>query len=271
LSQDLCLDAGATPGPGTLLYFRSCAEAGTPRQLWVYRSDLTLFYGGEPALNLCIQGSSVQQPQLQRCTGTGNGSTYPYSVGQQEQLWSYNDNGRFASAATDGNVTNSCIQPTTSAEGAQLTFFGCTYIAPPAGDFQAFNPDPSVGAGKAGGNVSGVVGPPTDQYVNFEQFGRCLDVTAANVAETYLIAYPCKQAPLSSKVKWNQKWTWAPSSGEIGTMRTDAWSTATPSVSIGPYCLEAPDSGEFIVVKPCLTPIRCSSSGLPRGSSPARR
>lgn len=257
--RDLCLDAGATPGLGTLLYFRTCADAGTPRQLWVYRSDLTLFYGGNPALNLCIQGSASQAPQLQRCTGTGNGSTYAYAAGQQVQLWSFNDNGHFASAADNGNVTNSCIQPATSATGAQLTFYACTGSTD---DFRAFDPDPSVGAGKAGGNTSGLVGAPTNQYVNFEQFGRCLDVTAQNVNMDHLIAYPCKQAPLSSLLTWNQVWNWTPVSGNVGTMRTNA-----PS---GAHCLEAPAAGQFVVVKPCLTPApdrqQWTATGLVPGS-----
>jgi hypothetical protein len=242
--RDHCLDAGDSPGLGTLLHFATCAEVGTPRQLWVYRSDLTLFFGGAPALNLCIQGSATQVPQLQRCTGTGNGSTYPYAPGQQVQLWSFNNDGHFASASDDGNVTGSCVQPETDAAAAQLTFYACTGGTT---SFQAFDPDPSVGAGKAGGNTSGVVGEPTNQYVNFEQFGRCLDVTAQMVGSTHLIAYPCKQAPLSSLLTWNQVWTWTSVSGNVGTMRTDA-----PS---GAHCLDAPASGEFIVVKPCTTPV----------------
>jgi hypothetical protein len=40
--------------------------------------------------------------------------------------------------------------------------------------------------------------------VNYQQFGRCLDVTGQNVSATHLIAYPCKQNPLATAVAWNE-------------------------------------------------------------------
>lgn len=247
--QNLCVDAGGTPAVGSTLFFRTCLPAGSARQLWQYRQDLTLFYGGNPALNLCIQGSSGTAATLQRCTGTGDGATYKagserYEPGQQVQLWSFNDNGHFATAKDNGDVTSTCLQPAAAGAGAQLTVYGCTGDTT---EFHAFNPDPAVGAGKAGGNTTGMPGSPTNQYVNFAQFGRCLDVTSQQVNADHLIAYPCKQAPDSTRLTWNQVWTWtgSPAGGGIGTLRT-----TIPSGAM--YCLSAPDTGNRITTKLCV-------------------
>src|SRR5207253_1331455 len=59
--------------------------------------------------------------------------------------------------------------------------------------------DAGVGAGAAG--------PSTGQIVNFNQFGRCIDVTDQNVSSTFLIVWPCKQAPNVASLTWNQRWT----------------------------------------------------------------
>ena len=59
-------------------------------------------------------------------------------------------------------------------------------------------PDAAVGAGAAGAS--------SGQLVNFNQFGRCLDVTNQDVTSAYLIAWPCKQAPDPTNVAWNQRW-----------------------------------------------------------------
>lgn len=243
---DLCLDAGSSPTLGTKLYFTTCQPKGTPSQQWQYRADLTLFYGGNPALNLCIQGAAgSEEPNLRRCTGSGDDSTYDtglphYRPGQQVQEFSFNDSGHFATAADNGDVTGTCLQPASTAVGAQAVLTGCSGGTT---DWQAFDPDPEVGAGKAGGNTSGIPGSPTNQYVNFEEFGRCLDVTAQNVNASFLIAYPCKQAPDSTLLRWNQVWSWNSAGSGTGTV-----STASPS---GQYCLTAPGSGSFVTIRPC--------------------
>ena len=163
------------------------------------------------------------------------------------QEWRVHDNGHSASGASTGDVSGSCIQPARSAVGAQLTFFNCQGSTDA---LEAFDPDPSVGAGKAGGNTTGIVGAPTNQYVNFEQFGRCLDVTAQDVTQSFLIAYPCKQAPDSTKLTWNQVWTFTPISGSVGRMSTRNGNGSHGTQNID-YCLEAPASGQFITTQPC--------------------
>ena len=76
---------------------------------------------------------------------------------------------------------------------------------------QTFQPDAATGAGAAGIGVT-VPGKPVGQLVNFEQFGRCVDVTEKNAAYAYLIAWPCKQAPDKANLDWNQTWELPPAS-----------------------------------------------------------
>lgn len=247
----LCLDAGSSPPTaGTTLTMQSCLALGTPQQTWQYRNDLSIMYGGDTSLNLCVQASAASPtPQLQTCTGTGTGDTYPYAPGQQVQEWGFNDNGHFSAALGDGTVTNGtggkCLQPsgandsTPAAAGAPLVYVSCDSGT---SGYTAWDPDPELGAGKAGGNVTGLPGAPTNQYVNYAEFGRCLDVTGQNVSADHLIAYPCKQAPDSGKLTWNQVWTWTSASGIYGTLSTNNGSA---------YCLEAPATGNLITTKPC--------------------
>jgi Tfp pilus assembly protein PilX len=249
-----CLDAGSNPQVGTTLTLQPCQALGTPQQTWQYRTDLSIFYGGNTTLNLCIQApASGNLPSLRTCTGSGTGTTYPYATGQQVQEFGFNDNGHFAAALNDGTVTNgtggNCLQPqgatsnVAAPSGAALIYTSCdaTTTGP-----AAFDPDPQVGAGKAGGNTTGRPGAPTSQYVNYQQFGRCLDITGQNVNADHLIAYPCKQAPNSSTLTFNQVWAFtAVGSAGYGTMSVTLSGTR--------YCLKAPSSGNLIVTPQCAT------------------
>lgn len=248
----LCVDAGTAPGPGTTLQMLPCQALGSPRQSWSYRNDLSLFYEGDSSLNLCIQASTTlgTKATLQTCAGDGTEATYNTATGSyasptlQQQEWPFDDNGHFAAAASGGGVGGTCLDPagqtstTQAASGAYLVVVTCDGVT--AG-FNAWNPDPQVGAGKAGGNTSGVPGDPTNQYVNYAEFGRCLDITGQNVNADHLIDYPCKQAPDKSQLTFNQVWTFtAYAGGTFGTMSVTKSGTK--------YCLTAPSSGVYITV-----------------------
>jgi hypothetical protein len=259
-TQDtMCLDAGATdPAVGSTPTMQPCLALGTPKQTWQYRPDLTLFYGGDTTLNLCIQNVTATYghagtPKLEPCTTSGSGTTYPYaSQTQQEQEFAYNDNGMLeAPDINDGGVGGStspdpggCLEGagvTTSAPavaGAALTLVACSGSS---GDLTAWNPDPQVGAGKAGGNVTGTPGAPTQQYVNYALFGRCLDVNGQQFTNK-LIAYPCKQAPDSTTLTWNQIWHFQIVSGVYGIFYTNCSANASG-------CLPSKPSSS---VKDCL-------------------
>ena len=262
-AQDtMCLDTGAAePTVGTVPTMQPCLALGTPQQTWQYRADLTLFYGGDTTLNLCIQNygatyGHMGTPRLEPCTTSGSGTTYPYAnQTQQEQEWAYNDNGQLeAPDINNGSVGGStapdpggCLEGagvTTSAAavaGAALSVVTCSGSS---GDLTAWNPDPQVGAGKSGGNVTGVPGAPTQQYVNYAMFGNCLDVNGQQF-NNKLIAYPCKQAPDSTTLTWNQLWHFQTVSGSYGIFYTNCSAGASGCLPSSPAssvkdCLVSP-------------------------------
>ena len=220
---------------------------GTPQQTWQYRKDLTLFYGGNPALNLCIQGTSGSDSVLARCTGTGDGTTYSprpalpdRAAGAGVELQRQRPlRLRGRQRRRDDHLPAAQDRERRGRPHRDVACSGSTT------SYQAFNPDPAVGAGKAGGNVTGLPGSPTNQFVNFAQFGRCLDVTGQQVTADHLIAYPCKQAPDSTQLTWNQVWTWTAVSGQLGRLSTTPGGTS--------YCLTAPATGLKVVVTACST------------------
>jgi Tfp pilus assembly protein PilX len=262
-AQDtMCLDAGATdPAIGSTPTMEPCLAQGTPQQTWQYRADLTLFYGGDTTLNLCLQNvtgtpGTDGTMELEPCATIGSGTTFPYASNtQQEQEFAYNDGGQLeAPDLHDGSVGGSaspgaggCLEGagvTTSASavaGAALSIVGCTGSS---GDLTAWNPDPQVGAGKSGGNTTGVPGAPTQQFVNYALFGNCLDVNGQNFGND-LIAYPCKQAPDSTTLTWNQIWHFQIISGSYGILYTNCSAGAGGCIPASPAssvkdCLVSP-------------------------------
>jgi Tfp pilus assembly protein PilX len=244
----LCMDAGATlPSIGAAVSLSQCANRGvTPSQSsWSYRQDLTIYMTTTGSPGLCLTAgttfgtNSTSQLTLQTCATDGTATTYPYQASpslQQRQEWSFDDNGKFEGAGSTGNLNGNCITAN-------------PYNAPVAGGFlyeqacdgggfdtETWNPDAQVGAGSAGSN--------TQQLVNYSEFGRCLDVTDQNPSATWLIDYPCKQAPSPTNIAWNQRFTYT----------ANTLTTTTGGVT---YCLTAPATlsgtpiNNVTVVKAC--------------------
>ncbi|HVT63711.1 MAG TPA: RICIN domain-containing protein [Mycobacteriales bacterium] len=233
--DSMCLDTSKTatssapdPVANQKLYMQPCLAAGTPQQTWRYRSDLTIQYGGNTALNLCItnQGSSgpmspptsAGTPELETCVTNGSAQTYdstnrkyPGGNAQEDQEWAYDDNGHFQAPSSTGTVgagiclTGNGGTANAATAGTQFTLSSAACSAGSSTDPSSWYPDAQVGAGQAGGNTTGAPGSPTNQFVNYELYGRCLDVSGQNFANN-LIAYPCKQAPNASTLAWNELW-----------------------------------------------------------------
>ncbi|HVV75541.1 MAG TPA: RICIN domain-containing protein [Mycobacteriales bacterium] len=233
--DSMCLDTSKTatssapdPVAGQKLYMQPCLALGSPEQTWEYRSDLTIQYGGNTALNLCLtnEGSSGPEspatsagtPELETCVTNGSSQTYnsttnkyPGGTAQEDQEWAYDDSGHFQAPTATGTVgAGICLSgnggtknPATA--GTQLTLSSAACSAGSSTDPSSWYPDAQVGAGQAGGNTTGSPGSPTNQFVNYELYGRCLDVSGQNYANN-LIAYPCKQAPNANTLAWNELW-----------------------------------------------------------------
>ncbi|BFU43590.1 ricin-type beta-trefoil lectin domain protein [Krasilnikovia sp. MM14-A1004] len=228
---DLCLDAGsATPAAGTPVTMRDCGDAPQPpSQLFAYNRDLTIsLVSSQTSANtngMCLDAGSPHRAGaavvLQPCAGT--------SPAAARQQWSANDVANFVGTSDGTTLDGFCFnvqQPDT---------VGSPVVLGSGGDCgagydnkQTFQPDPTVGAGAAGA--------ATGQLVNYEQFGRCLDITEANKSASYLIAWPCKQAPNPNNVLWNQRWKLPAVADATGT------GTGRIYVTDGgrDYCLKSP-------------------------------
>jgi Tfp pilus assembly protein PilX len=269
-----CLDANGTStvGTGKQPQFEPCLAQGQSNQDWLYRNDLTIQYGGNTNANLCIQNVSGV-PKLEPCETDGTGTinpTFPYkNATQQAQEWAFNDNGQLQAPDSNGLVLGGasamCLDPagandsTMAVNDANLVLVACSTDT--TGNMAWF-PDPEVGAGKAGGNTSGVPGAPTGQYVNYARFGNCLDVTGQSFSNGYLINYPCKQAPASGAVTWNQIWNYQQQAGGYVTFYTICPASATSDASKpgnncagnspGNDCITAPATGNIVTGTKCL-------------------
>lgn len=272
----LCIDAGTNPGTGTTMTMQPCKALGTAQQSWLYRQDLTIQYGGNTSLNLCIQNVTGIQGQngtlrLEPCETSGSGQTYPYAdATQQEQEWAYNDNGHLQEPdVSDGKLGLGCMEPygattaNASYQYASLIITACPSNGSPS-DPTAWYPDPQVGAGKSSGsNPNGLPSSsPNSQMVNFALFGNCIDVAGQNFANN-LIAYPCKQAPDSTTLTWNQIWHFQVVSGNYGILYTSCSAGAGGCIPSSPSsnvndCLVSPTTENALV----------SGAQCPTGTTP---
>jgi hypothetical protein len=171
--------------------------------------------------------------------------------------------------------TGKCLDPsgatdsTAATANALLVLVTCSGST--TGDL-AWYPDPEVGAGKAGGNTTGTPGSPTGQFVNYALFGNCLDVTGQNFANNFLIAYPCKQAPDASLLRWNQIWNYSPvGTSGYGIFYTNCDAGASGCVggaqsTVTKDCLTAPTSGNIIIGTKCLATPSTAQLWQPTGA-----
>lgn len=227
---DLCLDAGsANPPLGTQVWVRPCIAGGSPQQSFGFFTDLSLVLVPSKTTNppngLCIDAGVAQVSgaavRLQTCSPTA-----PYY-----QRWGFTDDANFSGTKSDMTGTGLCIDrapadvaPTDRA--GPLVLGTCNHVNDRTG---VFAPESSVGAGAAGMPIVDSLGT-WHQLVNYQQFGRCLDVPYFDVNIGYLIAWPCKQGV--GNVGSNQKWSLPASrSGQIRV-----YNPGTSSY----YCIKTP-------------------------------
>ncbi len=240
-STDLCIDAGSSsPGTGTKATMQACT-AGSAQQKFAYNNNLTIqlvasVTAAQPT-GMCLDAGSPEAVGayvvFQPCASVAPTLT--------EQEWSLNDSANLQ-GTTDGVHANGlCFNvQTQNFPGSFIVLnnnCGGGYD-----NIQTFQPDPSVGAGNAGA--------PSGQLVNFNQFGRCIDVTEQNVNYGYIIVWPCKQNPDPSQDTWNQVWA-TPTIPNGSTSATGTITTATGGVT---YCLKSPNStnpAQYVTVVPC--------------------
>jgi hypothetical protein len=242
-SNDMCMDAGSSsPAAGTGLQMRPCTP-GSDDQKFAYNTNLTLVLVasrtvGNP-LGMCLDAGKPHLTgnvvQFRLCAAT----TAP------QQQWSINDNGNFE-GTTDGNTLDGyCFNVQIADQDLSPVILGTTGAGKchqGYDNIETFSAEASVGAGAANA-ASG-------QLVNFNQFGRCIDVTETNVNYGYLIVWPCKQAPDPANVLWNQKWALP----IINPTTASGTGPITTKPAAGLYCLQSPTStapGDYVRVFIC--------------------
>ena len=223
----LCMDVGSsTASAGTVVALQTCSTYTPPiaQQTFAYRTDLTLqllssVTNANPN-GLCLAPSGTPAAltntvQLAQCGVLGS----PIYT----QQWSYNDSGQYqaatATSATTGVLPDLCMSAAQAA-GVPIALVSCTGAA-------SWIPSASVGPGAAA----------LPQWVNYGEFGRCLDVNNQNI-NSHLISYPCKQNPNAPSVLWNQKFV-APAIA-TGAVSSTGQIYTTPSSDGTKYCLTSP-------------------------------
>lgn len=238
----VCIDAGsANPNPNTTVqvYLQLCSSTTPPlaQQVFVYRTDLTLqllsSVTATNPLGMCLDTiaplANGNPLYLKKCAALGSP---PY-----DQQWSFDDNGHFrgslsTSSQPPGTLSSICINAASQSVGQAVTAATC--VGSTSDPTQAWIPAPTVGAGAAA----------DPQYVNYKEFGRCMDVTNQNVNSDHFIDYPCKQNPYAGAVAWNQKFTYVALTGTYGQM-----TTVTGGIT---YCITSPGTlGGYVTLKPC--------------------
>ena len=242
----LCIDSGSPNAPaGTGLQLQACST-GTPpaaQQVFAYRSDLTLqLLSSVTAANpsgLCLNSGHTpavngDAVSLSQCGPLGSPASYT-------QQWSYNDNGQYQAAEGDSSTTGTlpdlCMTAYAQTSGQPIVLTSC-------GNAVNWVPSPGIGPGAAAssqrlGNAA--------QWVNYKEFGRCLDVTAQNTNTSFLIDYPCKQNPYPGAVRWNQLFQ----SPALPTGQVSVTGQVVTNNGL-PYCLTSPGTtGGYVTVRLC--------------------
>jgi hypothetical protein len=237
---DECIAASsANPATGAVVQFHTC-DSDDAAQNFAYDASLRLMLPssqtpGTPN-GMCLDGGSTP--------GVGGlVVTRPCIVpAPPRQRWSYNDWRNFEGTTDGVSLNGLCLN-----NAAGVLRLGGTADGKCRGNVdrvQSLSPDAAVGAGAAG--------PAADQLVNFEQFGRCLDVPQNYLDETgeafwpYTMVYPCKQAPDPAGVSWNQRWK-LPAVGTAGPIYTT-------HPTKGRYCVTPPSAQTdplLITANPC--------------------
>jgi hypothetical protein len=214
-SAQWCLDVGSgTPTDGvTQVSLQPCSTSfpAAPQQVFAYRTDLTLqlttsigtVVGGVTYRNgLCIDDAAFNSGSTAPASGTALVLKQCGPLGSPvwSQQWSFDDHSSLqaptSSSASTGTLSGLCMTVTSHAAGVPVKLGTCDNNLTSPTD--AWIPSPAVGAGAATAATS-------NQWINFQQFGRCINVPNSDPNAVYIIAPGCKQNPRQASVAANQK------------------------------------------------------------------
>jgi hypothetical protein len=196
---DLCMAAPRSPVvAGDSLVMKPCATTSSAQTFFSYEASLNLVLVSSRTTavpgGMCLDASpsAGATVKFQPCAATPT----------PRQQWGQNDYSAFQGTTDGVNFNQYCFNIVTPGQTDSLVKLGdsnavslrCYDDWTPD---KTFYPDAPVGTGRAGA--------ATNQLVNFDQLGRCIDVTGDDVTTPYLVVFPCKQKP-SGPIQWNQAW-----------------------------------------------------------------
>jgi hypothetical protein len=253
-ANQFCLDVGAgIPTEGvTQVALQPCSTSYPPsnRQVFAYRTDLTLqlttsigtVVNGVTYRNgLCLD--SLPPGSTAAATASGNALVLNQCGALGAPVWSQQwsiDQYRSLQAprkdsVTTGTLSGLCMTDSVHSAGTLVKLGGCdsNLISPN----DAWIPSPSVGAGAA-------VNANSKQFINFSQFGRCLNDPNADPNALYLTAPGCRQNPNQAAIQANQKLTFDQTTGYFYfTLNGTNW------------CIYSQDiKDERVLLTPCSAP-----------------
>jgi hypothetical protein len=265
-NSDQCLTAPHLPGdavpltPNTPLVLATCAATDL-RQIFTYNPTLQVELKASEGSATFPHGACLQAVNTDHSPVVFADCDTTKKV--YTQVWSLNNRDNFEGTldgnANDGkcfnvdwaqtppavvinNVGTNGKVVNTAGDGTDGT--PCSGVSGDYTKYKTFFPDPSAGTGAAG--------PVTRQLVNYDQFGRCLDVTGNDVNSPFLVVFPCKQTPNPNNIQWNQVW-YLPTLA-TGDISATGWLTLIGSDKKTNYCLTSPGSvaaGQYVRVNPC--------------------
>lgn len=243
---DLCIDAGSgDPAVGDSASVQAC-NAGKLSQTWAYIDTLQiqLVSSQAPAHSqgMCLDSAATHATNNAVYLGLCETAT----PARYRQAWSFDDNARMVGSNAAGtDVDAYCFKVASTAKA------GAIYLITPNTSCSTWSAETNVGAGAAASAAGRAIG----QLVNYQQFGRCLDITQQNVNYGYMINWPCKQNPNMAKVTWNQRYT-LPTlpTGQTGLVGNKATGTITTNNGTK-YCLQSPQTAGtgYVNPKACVT------------------
>jgi len=242
----LCYAGGSTIGSGVTM---ATCQTGAVSQMWAFTTGnqlvLTATRAADGTGGLCLAAlmtgtMTTVNATMQTCDFGGTAYT---------QMWGISDSDPVALFAHLKGVSTYpaswCLGVATQGVvgGVVRASTSCTGVYPTA----------EVGAGAAGNTLTDplLVTDIPFQWVNYKEFGRCLDITSWTIGTPSQILYPCKQDPMAAAVVaatpgWNEVFVWNMASKHFYARR-DASNNKPYLASNTAYCMRSPNANNGYV------------------------
>jgi Ricin-type beta-trefoil lectin domain len=243
-----CLDASSATVGSTVRFLAKASCTSDAKELWIYATDYEIKLASTVTTTnpgLCITGPAVAGGATQNATL----QTCRTNATRWNQLWAWMGASAWQGQNPDivSGPSGYCLA-TGVADGSNLT--GRLLLVSSTGCSGAFAPTAEVGAGAAGYT--------THQIVNYDEFGRCVDVTNEDLSSSFMISYPCKQDATGTGtfLLWNHKWYYTePPTGQasLGNQQIFVNYLDNPASK---YCLTTPSqtaNPAYVTFQGCST------------------